>query len=329
MRSQASIIALLALFFSACAVFIPMRVGPAEDIIVEITPERVALGAKLAEGIMACGSCHTTGNFDGEPRQDMYLAGDVFTSKLEGTIRIPNITPDTETGIGAWTDGEIIRALTKGLSRDNRQLVPFMPWPEFGLTLTQEETYAIVAYLRTVPEPVRYVPPESDLTAMVSFAMSTGIMRRMFTKGPLYGAYEPRLDTPEGRGLRLAYLGKCVDCHAYMPGFPRPPKFGDPLAGGLVLHKPGADPVVCSNLTPDEETGIGGFTDEEVYQAIKFGKRLRPLPDNEMVRWPMMPRIPFHTSLTDEEIGDLIAFFRSQEPIKHGILKIAAELVDD
>ncbi|MCH8024562.1 MAG: hypothetical protein IIB43_07635, partial [Candidatus Marinimicrobia bacterium] len=50
----------------------------------EITPERVALGKKLAEGIMACGSCHTTGSFEGDPQQDMFLAGDVEYGKFEG-----------------------------------------------------------------------------------------------------------------------------------------------------------------------------------------------------------------------------------------------------
>ena len=328
MRSQASIIFLLALVFSACAVFIPMRVGPPEDITVEITPKRVALGKKLAEGIMACGSCHTTGNFDGDPRQDMYLAGDVFTSKLEGTIRIPNITPDIETGIGAWTDGEIIRALTKGLSRDNRQLVPYMPWPEYGLTLTEEEVYAIVAYLRTVPEPVRHVPPESDLTTMVSFAMSTGMMRRMFTTGPLYGAaYEPQLDTPEGRGKRLAYLGACAACHAYAPEYPKkPPQLGEPLAGGVYFRGPGGELIMSANLSPDEETGIGGFSDQQLRDALKFGKRLRPRTETEMVRWPMMQRMTHHTSLNDDEIDDLMAYLRSQPAIRHDVVAKEAAL---
>ena len=324
MLSRKFMIVTAALLFGACAVFIPMRVGPPKDITVEITPERVALGKKLAEGIMACGSCHTTGNYEGEPRQDMYLAGDVFKAKVEGTLGIPNITPDKETGIGDWTDGEIIRALTKGLNRDNRQLIPLMPWPEFGLTLTEEEVYSIVAYLRTVPEPVTNLVPENDLNMLVKVGLSTGLMYRMFTKGPQYGEYEPRTDTPVERGKRLAYLGKCVDCHSYFPG--AMPKFGQPLAGGLPIHKLDGEIIVCSNLTPDEETGIGAFSDEELYQAIKFGKRLRPTPENEMVRWPMMPRITHHTSLTDDEIADLIAFFRSQDPVKHDVLKKAEEL---
>ncbi|MEE9166388.1 MAG: hypothetical protein V3U24_02840 [Candidatus Neomarinimicrobiota bacterium] len=312
------------LLLTGCAVFIPMRVGPPSDIQVEITAERVELGTKLAEGILACGSCHTTGNFAGDPQLDKYLAGDVWTLEMEGTLTVPNITPDKETGIGNWTDGEIIRAITKGLNKDGRQLFPAMPWPEFDVALSMEEVCSIVAYLRTVPEPVRNVVPDNKLKLPVSMIMSTGMIYRMVTKNPMFADYEPRSDTPVERGKRLAYMGMCVDCHAYAPGMM--PKYGEPLAGGFANRMTDGKFVACSNLTPDEETGIGSFTDEELYQSIKYGKRLRPLPETEMVRWPMMPRIPNHTLLTDEEINDLIAFFRSQEPIKHDIMKKAEEL---
>ena len=312
------------LLLTGCAVFIPMRVGPPADIQVEITPERVVLGTKLSEGILACGSCHTTGNFVGEPQLDKYLAGDLWTGLVEGTLTVPNITPDKETGIGNWTDGEIIRALTKGLDKDGRQLFPAMPWPEFGVALTKEEVYSIVAYLRTVPEPVKNAVPDNELKLPVTMAMSTGLIYRMVTKAPMFADYKPRSDTPEERGKRLAYLGMCVDCHAYGPGLM--PKYGEPLAGGLANRNSEGEFVACSNLTPDEKTGIGSFTDEQLYQAIKYGKRLRPLPETEMVRWPMMPRIPNHTSLTDEEINDLIVFLRSQEPVNHDVLKKAEEL---
>jgi len=320
------IILIFSLFFGACAVFIPFKVGAPEDIKVEITPERVALGKKLTEGILACGSCHTSGSFMGDPQQDLYLAGDVMTLKMEGSITAPNITPHKETGIGSWTDGEIIRALTKGLNRDNRQLVPIMPWPEFGLTLTEEEIFSVVAYLRTVPEAVNNPVPKNDLNMPVKIFMSTGLLYKMFTKGPLYGEYKLRTDTAVERGKRLAYLGKCVDCHAYAPNPNRPPKFGQPLAGGLVMHKIDAEAVVCSNLTADVETGIGGFSDEELFMAIKYGKRLRPLPETEMLRWPMMARIPYHITLTDTEINELIAYLRTQKAIKLDIYALAEKL---
>lgn len=320
MKNRSALLILVALTVSACAVFIPMRVGPAQNIAVEITPERIALGKQLAEGIAACGSCHTTGSFEGDPRSDMYLAGDVITLQLEGTVTAPNITPDVETGIGGWTDGEIIRALTKGVNRDNKQLIPLMPWPEFGAALTKEEIYSIVAYLRAVPEPVNNVSGKKDLSLMGKFVSSTGMMYNMFAKSSTYTDYRPRTDTPEERGKRLVYIGKCVDCHSYAPKFPFAAfTLGEPLGGGIYLRPPGSPVIMASNLTPDVETGIGGFSDEELYNAIKYGKRLRPLPDTDMVRWPMMARIPNHTALTDEEIADMIAYLRSQEPINHDI----------
>ena len=319
MRLRAPGLTLLALTFSACAIFIPYRVGPASDVRVVITPEQVALGKKLAEGILACGSCHTTGSYAGEPRQDMYLGGDMVISELEGAIYAPNITPDREAGIGSWTDGEIIRAITKGVNRDNKQMVPLMPWPAFGATLTEEEVHAIVAYLRTVPAPVNNPRQPPDLTGLTKIAMATGMVYNMFTKSPAFAEYEPRTDTPVERGERLAYLGNCIDCHNYTPKFPGIPKFGQPLAGGIYLRKPGGTFVMCANLTPDVATGIGGFTDEQVYNSIKFGKRLRPRPETEMVRWPMIGRIPHHVALTDEEIAELIAYFRAQPAIEHDI----------
>lgn len=309
---------LIILLLSACAVFIPRRIGPADIIKVEITPEKIALGKKLAEGIMACGSCHTTGTYQGEPRQDMQLAGDVIYSQMEGKIAVPNITPDRETGIGSWTDGEIIRAITKGLNRDNRVLVPLMPWANYGAVLTREESEALVAYLRAGVAPVNHKPEDTDLTMLMSAIISTGMVYNMFAKEPFFNDYKPSRATPVDRGKRLGYLGMCVDCHSYAPKMG--PRFGEPLAGGIVVQKTGGLAVVAANLTPDMETGIGSFSDEELYDSIKYGKRLRPLPDTDMVRWPMMPRIPYHTSLTDDEIGDLIAFFRSQEPVKHDIM---------
>ena len=89
MRYKSTLIVLIAVVFCACAKFIPRRIGPPPDVSVEITPERVALGKKLAEGIMACGSCHTTGSFEGDPQQDMYLAGDVEYGKFEGKLQSP------------------------------------------------------------------------------------------------------------------------------------------------------------------------------------------------------------------------------------------------
>src|SRR5216110_697497 len=74
-----------------------------------------------------------------------------------GKICFPNLTPDPETGLGAWTDGEILRAIREGVSRDGRALFPMMPYTEFR-ALSDEDTRAIVAYLRTMPAVKNAVP---------------------------------------------------------------------------------------------------------------------------------------------------------------------------
>ncbi len=326
MKLKPTIILSTIILLSACAKFIPGRVGPAADISVEITPERVALGKKLAEGIMACGSCHTTGSFEGDPQQEMHLAGDLIINPDYGRLAAPNITPDKETGIGNWTDGEIIRAITKGLGRDNRLLFPIMPWASFGAVLTDEEAMSLVAYLRTGPEPVNHMPDKTDLTMSTAMLASTGLFYNIYAKEAFFNDYVPSSATAVDRGLRLAYLGACADCHAHAPKLYA--EFNEPLAGGTRYEVPERPPVMCANLTPDMKTGIGSFTDEEVYNAIKYGMRLRPLPDTEMVRWPMMNRMTYHTSLTDEEISDMTAFFRSQPAVENDIDQREAEQAD-
>ena len=290
---------------------------PIPDVQVEITPERVALGTRLAEGIMACGSCHTTGSAAGDPLLDHYLAGDVIPAQDFGAVSAPNITPDIQAGLGSWTDGEIIRALTNGIGREGQMLVPIMPWDVYGAALTEEETYAIVACLRTVPEPITHDVPKRQLVMPMSLLIWSGLFYDFAINEPAFRDYEPAMNTAVERGKRLAYLGFCVGCHAYWPGID--PVYSEPLAGGARFNDNAGNTIRGANLTPDLETGIGAFSDEELYQAIKYGKRLRPLEDTEMVRWPMMPRITYHTSLTDEEIGDIIAFLRSQKAFKHDV----------
>ena len=282
---------------------------------------QVALGKRLAEGIMACGSCHTSGNFVGDPQMDGILAGDLWAGQPWGRIGVPNITPDVETGIGGWTDEELARAITQGYSRDGRALVPYMPWAYYGAAITTEETAAVIAYLRSIPEAVSHKAPATELAMPFSDLQAKGVFHNMLNSAPSITEYSADTGTPEGRGKRLAYLGACAACHAFAPEYPKkPPQLGEPMAGGIYFRGPGGELILCANLTPDVETGIGGFSDQQLRDALKFGKRLRPRPAAEMVRWPMMQRITHHTSLTDDEINDLIAYFRAQPAISHDVI---------
>ena len=98
----------------------------------------------------SCNDCHTPGYFFGKPDFSRTLAGsDVgFAIPGAGVFVGRNLTPDKETGLGAWTDDQIISAFTAGVRPDGRRLAPIMPWQ--GLShLTSDDAHAIIAYLRS------------------------------------------------------------------------------------------------------------------------------------------------------------------------------------
>jgi hypothetical protein len=129
---------------------------------------------------MSCGACHTTheGNFaiTGE-RADMYLAGNYVDWPSEGfKFWIPNITPDVETGIGGWSDDEIMRAVRDGIGKDQHLMFPLMPFTSYQ-HVSEEDLRAIVAYLRSVP-PIKNKRPiaENEFGFFIEFFINRGIM---------------------------------------------------------------------------------------------------------------------------------------------------------
>jgi hypothetical protein len=74
-----------------------------------------------------------------------------------GVFYPPNLTPDKETGLGGWSDAEIITAFTTGVRPDGRQLAPIMPWMSYG-HISADDAAALVAYLRSLP-PVKHDVP--------------------------------------------------------------------------------------------------------------------------------------------------------------------------
>lgn len=117
-----------------------------------------ARGAYLA-AIMDCGGCHTGGALIGKPDPALHLAGSGIGFQIPdlGTFDPPNLTADRETGLGAWSEAEIITAVRTGVRPDGRILAPVMPWHAYG-HLTDEDAGALAHYLATLP-PVRHAAP--------------------------------------------------------------------------------------------------------------------------------------------------------------------------
>lgn len=113
-------------------------------------PDQVAYGAYLAGPVGHCMECHTPMRADGMGRDLARAgAGGPPVPGPDGLVAPPNITPDRETGIGRWTDGEIKRAITRGVSRDGRMLSPPMPFAYYA-RMTIRDLDAVVAYLRSL-----------------------------------------------------------------------------------------------------------------------------------------------------------------------------------
>ena len=109
--------------------------------------------------ISGCSDCHTPGYFLGKPDFSRMLGGSDVGFGLPGlgTFVGRNLTPDKETGLGDWTDDQIVAAFTTGVRPDGRKLAPIMPWRDLA-HLDREDALAIVAYLRSLP-PVKHAVP--------------------------------------------------------------------------------------------------------------------------------------------------------------------------
>lgn len=106
-----------------------------------------------------CQDCHTPGHFFGKPDMTRALGGSEVGFEIPGlgTFYGPNLTPDKATGLGGWTDAQIIAALQTGMRPDGRMLAPIMPWRALA-ALTKADAQAIVAYLRSLPPVSSKVP---------------------------------------------------------------------------------------------------------------------------------------------------------------------------
>jgi mono/diheme cytochrome c family protein len=134
------------------------------SILAVLTPVAAKAQSAVARGeylvqLGGCGDCHTPGSFLGKPDATRRLGGsDVgFAIPGQGVFVGRNLTPDKETGLGGWTDDQVVTAMTTGKRPDGRVLAPIMPWRDFA-HLTPDDARAIVAYLRTIPAVSHAVP---------------------------------------------------------------------------------------------------------------------------------------------------------------------------
>lgn len=109
--------------------------------------------------IMDCGGCHTRGALIGRPDPAFKLAGSDIGFEIPGAgyFYPPNLTSDPETGLGKWSEAEIVTAVRTGVRPDGRVLVPIMPWMSYG-ALSDADALALARYIKSLP-PVKFAAP--------------------------------------------------------------------------------------------------------------------------------------------------------------------------
>jgi mono/diheme cytochrome c family protein len=114
---------------------------------------------KYLVAIAGCNDCHTPGYFFGKPEMSRYLGGSDVGFEIPGlgVFHGPNLTPDSETGLGNWSVGQIVTTLQTGKRPDGRELAPSMPWRAFA-SLTKDDATAIAVFLKSLPPVKNKVP---------------------------------------------------------------------------------------------------------------------------------------------------------------------------
>lgn len=287
--------------------------APPSNIKVDMSEARIARG-KYVYNLADCDGCHTLHDpkrLDSPAIESTQGQGQVFPdADMPGTIVVRNITPDPETGVGNWTDGEKIRAIREGISRDGHMLFPLMPYPNYR-HMSDDDVQALVAYLNTL-KPIRNPLPPTQVKFPVS----------MFVKGVPQPVREP-VRAPERSnqviyGEYLVTLASCETCHT--PFEKGQLDLSKRFAGGRKFT-PSGFKVVTANITPDMDTGIGKWSPEQFKERFYKHREYEAqgLPEVGPERFTLMPWLNL-SKLPPEDLEAIYAYLRTQRPIENKVV---------
>lgn len=270
----------------------------------ERTQARLERGKYLAEAVAGCFDCHSPTNWsapEAPPQPGKIGAGDVFPEEgLPGKIVPSNITPDRETGAGAWSDGDFYKALTQGIGHDGRTLFPLMPYARYR-DLSDEDLASLIVYVRSIP-PVRNPLPKTELAEPVKQALKP--------LPPRPSLPAPDLADPVKRGAYLANAADCADCHTPVDAKGQP-VYGMEFAGGSVLKGPWGT-VASANITP-HPSGIPYYDEATFLGVMRTGRVGGARKLNVVMPWR------FYRHMTDQDLKALFAWVHTLKPVAHRV----------
>jgi mono/diheme cytochrome c family protein len=294
------------------------RVDPAPELTIEYTPDRIERGAYLANHVTICMDCHSVRDFSlfsGPPEPGTLGAGgDRFDHEigLPGVFYAKNITPH---GISDYTDGELFRLITTGVTNEGRPMFPLMPYGNYS-KLDPEDIYDIIAYIRSLPA-IKTEIPDSKPDFPVNLILRTVPKNAELGKKPAptdqvaYGAY-------------MTNAAACIECHTQVSpeGVIIPEKA---FAGGRDFMFPDGSKVTSANITPCPDTGIGNWTEEMFLARFKqytdsgyVVPKVKPGEFNTIMPWMM------YAEMKEEDLKAIYAYLKSLKPITNEVTKFTA-----
>lgn len=295
------------------------NVGDAQNIKISYTPEKIERGRYLANYVASCTDCHSTRDwtkFAGPIVEGTIgKGGERFDRKagFPGEYYSKNITP---AGISRYTDGELLRLITAGVTKEGRAMFPVMPYVYYG-KMDTEDIEAIIAYIRSF-SPIENQVPESVSDFPMNFIINT----------------IPKKSTPQKRPPetdRLAYgqylvnAAACIECHTKVDKGQIIEKLA--YAGGREFMMPDGSILRSANITPDPSTGIGSWKEEMFINKFTSyadssyqPPTIKPGEFNTVMPWNMYGR------MNKEDLSAIYTYLKSIQPVKNSVEKFTSSL---
>jgi mono/diheme cytochrome c family protein len=243
-----------------------------------------------------CVACHTDVKNQGPP-----LAGGRPLATPFGTFYGPNITPDKKDGIGDWSEADFRRALREGKGKGGEYLYPVFPFPAFA-RMTDRDIADLYAYIMAQPAVAKADKPH-ELTFPFGWRFTLLGWRLLFFRdaGPLEPVAGQSAEWNRGRYLAEAVV-HCQECHT-----PRNVLGGLKSDAAYAGNPHGPDGQKAPNITPDDATGIGKWSLDEIEDLLKTGAT----PDQDYVGSGMGEVVKGTGELTPEDRHAIALYVKS------------------
>jgi mono/diheme cytochrome c family protein len=244
-----------------------------------------------------CVACHTA------DKAKPFAGGRAIETPF-GIIYSPNLTPERDTGIGAWSDEDFYRAMHFGIAPDGQRLYPAFPYPYFT-KLTRDDVMAIRMYLKTLP-PVKNQRPPSALMWPLNYRVFMRAWNWAFFDAGTFTPHPQKSDEWNRGAYLVEGAAHCGACHT-PKNIAGADKTSRKFAGGQLQN------WFVPNITNDRRNGLGAWSIDDIVEYLKTGRNA-----HSGATALMAELVEYSTSkLTDEDLRAIAIYLKdvAAEPV--------------